>query len=252
GPADAARSVRARRSLGKTSWSACPLRCGSPRGPRRAQPALRGLLPHPRRQMRLTQSLGQLGDLGLELLLARRWPRLPCHQPGTAGLEELPLPIPYRLLGHLRPPRRLRDSHLTGQDRQHDPDLLLSRYSRRSRHERSDSFYRSNPQQTGPATKSDARQRHACNQDDQPLHRPDNQGNQPSRGPWNPAVSPLHGLPTAPTIGKLRSKHQSEPAQASTPAPRNIEAKCAKSANESEVGHVKLIAKFSIPTGNTT
>ncbi len=63
-PASGARSARACRSTGRTSWSTCPPRCGSPRGPRRAQPALRGLLPHPQLDRGLTQRLGQVDDLG--------------------------------------------------------------------------------------------------------------------------------------------------------------------------------------------
>ncbi|MEV8100028.1 Imm51 family immunity protein [Kitasatospora sp. NPDC085879] len=61
------------------------------------------------------------------------------------------------MLGHLRPPRGLRNGHFTGQDRQHDPDLLLRRQRRRPHHDRSDSFTRQDPQETSPATKSDAR-----------------------------------------------------------------------------------------------
>lgn len=60
---------------------------GSPRGPRRARPALRGALPHPRGQVRFTQSLGQIRDLGFQLLLTRRGPRLTGHQARTAGFR---------------------------------------------------------------------------------------------------------------------------------------------------------------------
>jgi hypothetical protein len=56
----------------RTSRSTCPPRRGSPRGPRRAQPALGTLLPHPDLDRGLTQRLGQNRDLGLQLLLPRR------------------------------------------------------------------------------------------------------------------------------------------------------------------------------------
>ncbi|MER5635416.1 ISL3 family transposase [Kitasatospora sp. NPDC002227] len=61
------------------------------------------------------------------------------------------------MLGHLRPPRGLGNGHLTGQNRQHDPDLLLRRQCRWPHHDRSDSFKQQDPQETSPATKSDAR-----------------------------------------------------------------------------------------------
>ncbi|MGW4897512.1 hypothetical protein ACWEQL_35470 [Kitasatospora sp. NPDC004240] len=57
-----------------------------------------------------------------------------------AGLQELTLPVPDRLLGHLRLPRSLGDGRDGGQDRQHDPDLLLRWQRRRPHHDRSDSF----------------------------------------------------------------------------------------------------------------
>ena len=54
----------------------------------------------------------------------------PYRPPGTP-----PLPEADRLLGHLRPPRRSATRQLTGQDRHHDPGLLLGRHRRRSRHD---------------------------------------------------------------------------------------------------------------------
>src|SRR5690606_40488014 len=106
---------------------------------------------------RYTHGLGQLGDLGLQLLLTRRGPRLPRRQAGPAGLEERPLPVPDRLLGHLRPPGGLGDGDLAGQDRQHDPGLLLGRNDG-GLAMNDQTPHRSGPQATGPATKSDARQ----------------------------------------------------------------------------------------------
>src|SRR4029453_1314414 len=91
-----------------------------------------------------------------ELLLTGRGPGLRTPQANLAGFEELTLPVPDRLLGHLRPPRSLRDGDLTSQDRQHDPDLLLSREHRRSRHDDQTPRW-SGPQETGPARNLDAR-----------------------------------------------------------------------------------------------
>src|SRR5690606_1392623 len=71
-PASAARSARARRTSRTTSKSACPPPHRSPRGPRRAQAPLSGLLPDADFEMRLPERLGQLRDLRLELLLPRR------------------------------------------------------------------------------------------------------------------------------------------------------------------------------------
>jgi hypothetical protein len=68
----------------------------------KAQAPLRGALPHPQLDRGLTQCLGQLGDLGLELLLACRGPGLPGDQSGLADFKELTLPVPDRLLRHLR------------------------------------------------------------------------------------------------------------------------------------------------------
>src|SRR5690606_88432 len=101
GPVGGARSARARRSARRTSWSACPPRRGSPRGPRRAQATLGGLLPDPDLDSGLTQRLGQVDDLGLELGLTGRGTRPASSQARLAGLEELPLPVPDRLLGDL-------------------------------------------------------------------------------------------------------------------------------------------------------
>jgi len=112
-PASAARSARACRSACRPSQSASPHRHELPRGPQRAQPALLARLPHPDLHRGLTKGPRQLGDL---------------------GLEELRFPPADRLLGHLLLTCRLRDRDLTSQDRQHDPDLLLSRNHRRSGH----------------------------------------------------------------------------------------------------------------------
>src|SRR5918998_5649060 len=63
------------------------------RGPRRAQAPLGGLLPHPQLHRGLTEGLGQLGPLGLELLLPRPRPGLADRQARIAGLEKLALPV---------------------------------------------------------------------------------------------------------------------------------------------------------------
>src|SRR5699024_11344787 len=104
-PASDARCARACRSASQTSRSTCPPRRGSPRGPRRAQPALRRLLPHPDLDRRLAECLCQLLDLRLELLLPRRRTGLARGQTSLPGLEEVRLPPADRLLGHLLTPR---------------------------------------------------------------------------------------------------------------------------------------------------
>src|SRR5690606_33140283 len=126
-PASAARSVRACRSACRTSRSTCPPRRGSPRGPRRAQAALRGLLPHSDLDRGFTEGLGQLLDLCLELLPPPR-PAGPARgQAGLPRLEEVRLPPADRLLADPLPPRGLGDRHLASEDAQHDPRLLLHR-----------------------------------------------------------------------------------------------------------------------------
>ncbi len=60
---------------------------------------LDGLLPHPRLDRGLTQSLGQLAERGLQLLLAGRRAELPGGRPGLAGLEELAFPVADLLRG---------------------------------------------------------------------------------------------------------------------------------------------------------
>src|SRR5699024_8769312 len=96
-PASDARCARACRSASQTSRATCPPRRGSPRGPRRAQPALRRLLPHPDLDSGFTEGLGQLLDLRLQLLLPRRRTRLAGREPGLPRLEEVRLPPADRL-----------------------------------------------------------------------------------------------------------------------------------------------------------
>jgi hypothetical protein len=105
-PASDARSARAGRTGGRTSWSTCPPGRVSPRGPRRAQPALRGPLPDPDLHRGRTQSLGQLGDLGLQLLLPGRRTGLTGRQGGLADHKEIGLPPADRLLADPLPPSR--------------------------------------------------------------------------------------------------------------------------------------------------
>lgn len=62
----------------KPVWASLITSFTPPRGLRRAQAALRRLLPHADLDRRLTERLGQIRDLCLELLLARR-------RPGLAG-----------------------------------------------------------------------------------------------------------------------------------------------------------------------
>src|SRR5699024_2947158 len=109
----------------RTSKSTCPLRCGSPRGLRRAQPALRRLLPHADLDRRLTERLGQIRNLGLKLLLPRRRTGPARRQAGLARFEEVRLPPADRLLTDLLTPSSLSARHLAGKDAQHDPRLLL-------------------------------------------------------------------------------------------------------------------------------
>src|SRR6218665_3108516 len=156
--ASAARSVRAYRIVHRTSRSTCPTQCGSPRGPRRAQAALRTLLPHPDLDRSLTQRLGQLRNLSLQLLLPRRGPGLTRNQTGLASVEELALPVPDRLPRHLLPTSGLSNQHLTLKHRQHDADLLLRRDPRWTTHDDSNLSTGALQQQpTTPATKPDAR-----------------------------------------------------------------------------------------------
>src|SRR5690606_13401226 len=88
------------------SKSACPPPHGSPRGPRRAQAPLSGLLPDTDFEMRLPERLGQLRDLRLELLLPRRRTGPARRQARLPRLEEVGLPPADRLLGHPLPPPR--------------------------------------------------------------------------------------------------------------------------------------------------
>ena len=69
------------------------------------------------------------------MLFTCRPARLAGRQTRPARFQELALPVPYRLLGHLRSPGRFGHGELTGQDRQHDPRLLLGRNSRWFRHD---------------------------------------------------------------------------------------------------------------------
>src|SRR5690606_39895555 len=151
-PANAARSVRACRSADRTSRSTCLPRYGSPRGPRRAQPTLRRLLPDPDLDRGLTQSLGQLGDLVLELLLPTRGLGLARLNTGLPALQELALPVPDRLLGDLLAAGSLGDRDLPLQHGQHNAELLLRRDRRWTTHD-SDLSIGALPQQlTTPAT----------------------------------------------------------------------------------------------------
>lgn len=151
------REFRACRTSHTTStWASRP-RHGSPQGLRRAQPALRGLLPHPYLDRGLAQRLGQIRDLGLKLLLPGGGSGLARGQALLAGLEELSLPPANLLLGDLLPPRGLGDRHLPGQHAQHDPQLLLRRDHRWSTHRPLVSLPCSEGSTNSSATKSDAR-----------------------------------------------------------------------------------------------
>lgn len=99
-PASDARSFRACRSARRTAKPTCPVRCGSPGGPRRAQAALRRCLPHPD--------------------LARR-------EPGLPRLEEARFPPADRLLAELLALSSLGDRLLAGEDTGHDRRLPLHR-----------------------------------------------------------------------------------------------------------------------------
>ena len=91
---------------------------------------LRALLPDPGFEVSLTEGLGEVGDLGLELLFPAGGLGLPGHDAWAASGEELALPVPHRQLGDLRSPGGLGDGDLTSQRRQYDPDLLLGRNDR--------------------------------------------------------------------------------------------------------------------------
>ena len=93
----------------------------------KGQTALRGLLPNPDLDRSLTQRVGQVSDLGLELFLTRRRTGPPGRQRGLTGLQEVGLPTADRLLADLLPPRRLSNAELAGDHAQHDPGLLLRR-----------------------------------------------------------------------------------------------------------------------------
>ena len=56
---------------------------------------LRALLPDPGFEVSLTEGLGEVGDLGLELLLPAGGLKLPSHDARAAALEELALPVPH-------------------------------------------------------------------------------------------------------------------------------------------------------------
>src|SRR5438046_4987620 len=92
---------------------------------RSAKAALRALFPHPQLDRRLTQSLGQVSDLGLQLLLTRRQTRPASSQRGLARLDEVGLPAMDRLLTDLLLAGGLTDRHFAGQHREHNPRLLL-------------------------------------------------------------------------------------------------------------------------------
>lgn len=111
----AASTVPGCRRVDRTSWSTSRHRSGLPRGPRRAQSALRRLLPHAQLDRGLAQCLGQVLDLRLKLFLTRRGTRPPRRQGGPTALEELRLPPSDRLLRHLLLARSLHDGHLTGE-----------------------------------------------------------------------------------------------------------------------------------------
>jgi hypothetical protein len=77
-----ARFARACRSPDRTSWSACPPRCGSPRGRRKGQPALRGFLPHRQHDRRLTQTWVRSATSASSCSSPRRRARFPRRQGG--------------------------------------------------------------------------------------------------------------------------------------------------------------------------
>jgi hypothetical protein len=85
--------------------------------------------PHPQLDVGLTEGLGELVDLGGELLLAPRTRALRVLAPGqrlVRAFEELLLPLRDRRLTHLKPPSSLDLGHLSPEHRQHDRDLLVS------------------------------------------------------------------------------------------------------------------------------
>lgn len=129
-PASVAKCVRARRRAGRTSKSICPPPSGSPRGPGRTQPTLRGLLPHPNLHRGLTQSGGQVGDLLLKLLFPARGLGLAGLDAGPAAFQEVGLLSAYGLLGNLLSAGALGDRHLALEHGQHDAGLPLRRNRR--------------------------------------------------------------------------------------------------------------------------
>ena len=82
--------------------------------------------PDPQLDVGLTERLGEVIHLPLELFLASRpWPSrvLPSGERLVGTIEELLLPLRDRGLAHLEPPRGLHLSHLAPQDREHDLDF---------------------------------------------------------------------------------------------------------------------------------
>src|SRR5699024_3297705 len=132
--ATVAKCVRECRAGRRTSRSTFPPLSGLPRGLRRAQPALRALLPDTQFHRCFAERKGEVFDLGLKLGLAGRRAGLPGSQRGLACFEELGLPSADRLLGDLLLPSRFSDGDLAGQHAQHDPGLGLRTEHRWSSH----------------------------------------------------------------------------------------------------------------------
>ena len=89
---------------------------------------------HSQLNSRLPQGGLELLDLGLQLRLAGGRTGVLRLQPGSAALQEPPLPSTDTLLGHLELPGCVSRSDLPSQDRQHDPYLLLCRKHRWTTH----------------------------------------------------------------------------------------------------------------------
>ena len=85
--------------------------------------------------MGFAQSSLQILDLDLEPLHHRTRSRpATLGKPLLAALEKLALPIRDRLLRDLRPPSSLRDSHLSRDDRNDEPELVFNRDNKRASH----------------------------------------------------------------------------------------------------------------------
>ena len=167
-PANGGRCVRGCRA-GRTSWSASLPQTWLPRGLRRVHPALSFF--HTRASG-CAQRLGQLIDLGLQLLLPRRRASPASDQPDLAGLDEVGLPPVDRLLADLLLACGPEAETSPASTANTNTNLLLRRDHRRTPHPAPPRLRRRSCTHHRPARKFDAGQRRLP-QLDQPNSRAD-------------------------------------------------------------------------------